>query len=598
MENRILAFFFCIITGSVFASELYVNCNASAAGDGSKTAPFATIQQAADCVNPGDTVIIMPGVYFESVKLKRFGQPGKPITFRTDKIKRRRVILSGADPDIRNKKKQWTLFDTERQIYSIPYDAMEPSRVLYDEVDLYPYRSLDALKTLEAIPGIPGPRHGFVQENGKLFIRLRQDGKYGSVNPNHHVIAVAPSSRNGLNEKNTRAYNFGLLGGEGQDLHVVLDGLTFETPGIAAVYVDGNHAVIRNALFLGCWKGGVVGKARERSSSNVTLEFSEFHSFPIYQDAQELTVEVKDGKRHIDPQKKRLHWWVHKSRRLNGAITPYEYGIVSGIGKSWTIRNCYIHDAFEAIANSDGDHMIFEENRCERLIDNGVELENHGRHCHIRRNYFIDIFQAISMQPLCGHPWPGPNYVYQNIFYRTPEDRVWRGSAFKIGIQRRMWNSSKYPYLKGDSWKHQSIPGLLIFNNTIIEPNDVVFADLERYQKIDNISFYNNLVVSPLLGWGSRKTKETGGGFYHFSYAGNRLAITRQKVESMPSSVCNQLYSPEQVLPGWEKNQIIPEKFEPAVPFENAPRQFRYVGALQSPDDSFAANVGVQEARE
>ena len=177
MENRILAFFFCIITGSVFASELYVNCNASAAGDGSKTAPFATIQQAADCVNPGDTVIIMPGVYFESVKLKRFGQPGKPITFRADKIKRRRVILSGADPDIRNKKKQWTLFDTERQIYSIPYDAMEPSRVLYDEVDLYPYRSLDAIKSLEATPGLPGPRLGFVQEYGKLFIRLRQDGK-------------------------------------------------------------------------------------------------------------------------------------------------------------------------------------------------------------------------------------------------------------------------------------------------------------------------------------------------------------------------------------------------------------------------------------
>ena len=46
---------------------------------------------------------------------------------------------------------------------------------------------------------------------------------------------------------------------------------------------------------------------------------------------------------------------------------------------------------------------------------------------------------------------------------------------------------TKAPYLKGDSWKHQSIPGLLIFNNTIIEPNDVVFADLERYQKIDNI---------------------------------------------------------------------------------------------------------------
>lgn len=241
--------------------------------------------------------------------------------------------------------------------------------------------------------------------------------------------------------------------------------------------------------------------------------------------------------------------------------------------------------------------MIFEDNLCERLIDNGFELENHGRHCHIRRNYFIDIFQPISMQPLCGHPWPGPNYVYQNVFYRTPEDHLLKGSTFKIGIQKRMWGNKKYPYLQGDSWKHQSIPGLLIFNNTIIKPDGVVFADLEKDQKIDNISFCNNLVVAPSLGWASRKKKEDGNGFYHFSYSGNRMAIFRQPAEILPSSAANQLYPPEQVLPEWEKNRLVPEEFELAAPVKNAPLQFRYVGAFQSPNDSFANNVGVQETR-
>ena len=56
MANRILALFSCMIACSVSAAELYVDCNASPAGDGSKNAPYTTIQQAADQVNPGDTV--------------------------------------------------------------------------------------------------------------------------------------------------------------------------------------------------------------------------------------------------------------------------------------------------------------------------------------------------------------------------------------------------------------------------------------------------------------------------------------------------------------------------------------------------------------
>ena len=53
--------------------EIYVDINASAPGKGTQSSPFTAIQQAADAVEPGDTVIIKPGVYFETVRLKRFG---------------------------------------------------------------------------------------------------------------------------------------------------------------------------------------------------------------------------------------------------------------------------------------------------------------------------------------------------------------------------------------------------------------------------------------------------------------------------------------------------------------------------------------------
>ena len=45
------------------------------------------------------------------------------------------------------------------------------------------------------------------------------------------------------------------------------------------------------------------------------------------------------------------------------------------------------------------------------------------------------------------------------------------------------------------------------------------------------------------------------------------------------------------------ENRFLPVKFEPAVPVPGAPEQFRYIGALQSPEQRIADRVGVQEER-
>ena len=57
-------------------------CNACDTNDGSKERPFATIQQAADIAQAGDTVIIGGGKYHELVKPKNNGTASNPITFK------------------------------------------------------------------------------------------------------------------------------------------------------------------------------------------------------------------------------------------------------------------------------------------------------------------------------------------------------------------------------------------------------------------------------------------------------------------------------------------------------------------------------------
>ena len=65
-------------------------------GDGSLAHPFQTISSAARVAGPGDMVLVGPGVYRESVRLRKSGAPDAPIKFIAAKFGS--VILTGADP--------------------------------------------------------------------------------------------------------------------------------------------------------------------------------------------------------------------------------------------------------------------------------------------------------------------------------------------------------------------------------------------------------------------------------------------------------------------------------------------------------------------
>lgn len=510
---------------------------------------FATIQKAADIVQAGDTVVVQPGVYFEHVRLAARGTRRNPITFKADRVAKGRVVITGADRAIREKKSIWKLDDAGLQLYSVAYTGEYPARVLYSGIDLYPYRSLEALRKFEPAEKGIGPKHGYTydQANGKLYVRLHPNAE-GTTDPNKHVMSVAPGTGeqyDGTFITKPTHYNLGVLG-EG-DAHVVIDGFTFETPGMAGVYVEANYVTVRNCWFLGC-RSGVGGNYTEaattdptgedyfsmkydpqglrRSAGHITIEYCDFTQFPVFQDAKEVLLEVGSTTASYP----RYFWWTRKSvdRGMPSERLKYEIGIASRIGRDWEIRHNRVENVFDGLschAMLGAADLRIHDNLFQNVVDNAVECEEHSRNIHIYRNLIIDAFDPISWQPLKGTPWPGPIYVDGNVILNTPENAdLWKYAVsrgiFKIGPTAGNW-TERNPHMQNASRDVVEVPkpGFLVFNNTVYFPGGKMFNIIGGF-KVDlrNVKFFNNIFATDTwLGDGSKSRYEDGHGPFFFA---------------------------------------------------------------------------------
>jgi hypothetical protein len=74
---------------SAWGATYYVAAPGSDTNSGTQSAPFGTIQKAADTVNPGDTVLVADGTYTDTdgngvvVYVRRGGTSGNWVTFRS-----------------------------------------------------------------------------------------------------------------------------------------------------------------------------------------------------------------------------------------------------------------------------------------------------------------------------------------------------------------------------------------------------------------------------------------------------------------------------------------------------------------------------------
>lgn len=90
------ALLICASCLSVAAATLHVNVKGDGQGDGSAAKPFRTIQEAAEKAEPGDTVLVAPGIYRERIAPPRGGKEGAPIVFRSSE--KYGAVVRGSTP--------------------------------------------------------------------------------------------------------------------------------------------------------------------------------------------------------------------------------------------------------------------------------------------------------------------------------------------------------------------------------------------------------------------------------------------------------------------------------------------------------------------
>lgn len=558
-----------IVSVSAYAQTYYVDGKSGKDfNKGTSDAPFKTIQKAADIVTAGDTVIIRSGVYYENVKITKSGTKDAPIIFRAEEYGSGKTIITGADKRIRENtnKDVWELYDKDKNIYRTKLERNNMlMRFLYNGEDIYMYPTYEGLETYVTIPTenaqyLLGYKHGYFMdcENGYLYVRLRADEKYGSVNPNENLMLVSSerymdyTDKDGVVHEALQAsaihddsYNVGIITEE--PAHIVLYGLTFEAPGFAGVYVRSSDVKVSNCFFIGT-TCGVKGGSRHRMdkyiTKNVTIEYCDWHQSPTFDDMNELI-----GENYDNPlaRARSTYWFLKKVTVSEPSYlaSTYSYetgGLAGSMGENWIIRNNYVHDCFEGLSwysnwvytdlYTDGttkreisgkNHQIYE-NRFENCVDNAIEMEFNANGFDVHHNEFINIPDAISVQMGRGQPFATNINVHHNLIYNEYDWAVhwykhasktnvpWSNMAnfFKLGVptseyknpnmwmRNEPWNYEKNSPLNTVRW---SDGGMKIYNNTMYGPysymfNNLGFFALELSQSdVDhNVDFKNNII--------------------------------------------------------------------------------------------------------
>ncbi len=499
------SFAFCFIFAVLFgisaltasANEYYVDAaKGNDSNSGSTSAPFATIRHAADIVRPGDTVIIRSGIYYENIDLKTNGTKEQPIIFKAESFERDNVIISGADRDIAEHRKSWTLENEALGLYSIPFEY-PIYRMTANDVQVVEYRSLHGLETYiynatdnpsdSNYDGYaPGYEHGFFydDDNKKLYVRLGNDGCIETDDPNSPNITINVTRVPTSNYSN---WNGSTYSGQGQSAmtgeesflfgvtteassNVVIEGITFKMPAVAAIWARCHDLTVSNCWFIGCIEGVRGGCAATSDptfvSKNIVIEYCFYTNYPIYTDAIKMiekyrdnaaarTIEVdNDGKIVTNADGKipnvtvpKVLWFWHAK---NGMTCNYEGGgIACHMGEDWTIRYCHFDDLLDGFSSfgnfsywtytvmagkgslrqTPARNVKIYGNKFDKILDNSIEMEDNVQGMEIAYNEFTHQISPFSWQPLSGIPYATDVKIHHNLVYNTSEENWLISSA-------------------------------------------------------------------------------------------------------------------------------------------------------------------------
>ena len=389
-------------------------------------------------------------------------------------------------------------------------------------------------------------------------------------------MAVAPPTAGGAGDGLEQADNFLLRIDLPGAAHVVIEGFTFETPGLAGIYAASDEVTVRDCWFFGC-RYGISGTA-DGSTANVTVENCFYTQYPAFSDCEEVILREADTQRHKSPWWQKLMHWQRKGgfpRHPAASVRPYAYetGLVRRMGYNWTVCGNWLWETFEGFSSGSTsvsrDSRICD-NRIERVCDNGVETEDHAAGLTVSGNLLIDVFEPFSWQPMWGLPLPGDIVITDNIVLQTPEvTRLWERAGNQGGIVKMGCKDDRNWELRdmGDAPRDvTTAPGGFWFaHNTVLVPRGRLLTALNPPgRRYAGFYFFNNIIATEDLSQYASLDRLTGIVFAHNAVWLSQADTTDIRAASGPGGfVAPSLAALD--LDGTEPGEEVPASASPAV---------------------------------
>ena len=359
------------------------------AGDGSEVSPLGSVQKAVDMARPGDTVLLAPGIYRESVIVKTSGTPDAYILIKGEPG----AALDGSDAGFleRTGPDRWGSIPRGqsgrgRSAYDFVADCNWPVEyVALNDEKFYGYKTLDEML---ACPS--GPPGGWYQDRagGKLYVHTTR----AYVTPSITKTVVSRLD-----------YGITLEGAR----YVVIDGLEVRYFGKIGINIKGSDNVVQNCLVhhqdLGV---SIYGKAY----NNNTIQDCHVFQTNVY----------------------RWPWYLTKNTR-------YEVDNISGRGGRGTvIRRNTVHGSFDGIGLSVWEALRepgwmqdtdVNDNYIYDCGDDGCEPEGTCTNLRFFNNRIHNALMDMSIAPVTV----GPAY-FINETYWAPQLGVLKLKSHTSGV--------------------------------------------------------------------------------------------------------------------------------------------------------------------
>jgi MYXO-CTERM domain-containing protein len=435
-------------------TEIWVDgASGSDTHPGTAAQPLATIGAALDLAQPGDTVRVADGVYYESLDLPRGGDTDQPIVLRGEPG----AVVSGADADLAEGAPVWT--HEGDGIYTTDFTG-QCRYLAVGDLRIYDYQTLSELQAESGKMGVDGVLPGgfYVDEGaGRLHLRLpdRSD-------PNGQVVYAAV-----------------------RDVAILLDTLTdVVIEGLEIRHFNSVGVDVRDSAR--CWvrsnhihhlDSGV--RIRRPLAHHNVVEANRLRDTSVYfwpwdsckgETCEASGVSVNDGEGNV----------VRRN-----TIEGFFNGIYTG---AWDTTD-------ESIAR---DTDVYE-NTLFQIGDDGLEPEGACVNHRFFENTLVEVFNAISLAPI----ETGPTWVVRNVVVRF-KSHVLKLNNGSTGYMFVYHNTSiPHPDEDGAQPISPSTPfGNFVARNNIWTSNRYVFEYIDT-SLLGVVDFdYDNLWTNDVEGTG------------------------------------------------------------------------------------------------